>query len=105
MKVDTWGRQNGFCRLGMLLLPLLAIFLFPGVISTSAQSTGGRIRGTVTDPSGGAVSGAKVTLTNEATNIARDVQTGANGEHLFLEVPVGPCQINAPQHGSNEHVS
>ncbi len=104
MKVDTWGRQNGFCRLGMLLLPLLAIFLSPGVISTSAQSTGGRIRGTVTDPSGGAVSGAKVTLTNEATNIARDVQTGANGEYLFLEVPVGTYEIDVTQQSFKKYV-
>jgi len=88
----------------MLLLPLLAIFLFPGVISTSAQSTGGRIRGTVTDPSGGAVSGAKVTLTNEATNIARDVQTGANGEYLFLEVPVGTYEIDVTQQSFKKYV-
>jgi hypothetical protein len=104
MKANTWGRQSGLCRLGVMLLPFLAIFLFPGVISTRAQSTGGRIRGTVTDPSGGAVIGAKVTLTNEATNIAREVQTGVNGEYLFLEVPVGTYEIDVTQQSFKKYV-
>src|SRR5579859_383317 len=64
-----------------------------------AQSTGGRIRGTVTDPSGGAVVGATVTLINEATHATRDVQTGANGEYIFLEVPVGSYEIEALSKG------
>src|SRR6266849_3847826 len=104
MKVDTWGRQNGFCPLGMLLLPLLAIVLFPGVISTSAQSTGGRIRGTVTDPSGGAVTGAKLVLTNEANGTQRATESGASGEYIFLEVPVGSYQLEVNQQGFKKYL-
>ncbi len=104
MKASVCGRQNGLGRLNVLLFALLALFLFPGVISTSAQSTGGRIRGTVTDPSGGAITGAKVTLTNEATNIAREVQTGTNGEYLFLEVPVGSYEIDVTQQSFKKYV-
>src|SRR6202023_3312625 len=59
----------------------------------------GRIRGTVTDPSGGAVSGAKVTLTNEATNALRQAESGATGEYLFLEVPVGSYEIDIAMPG------
>lgn len=65
----------------------------------NAQSTSGRIRGTVTDPSGGAVVGATVTLINEATRSPRDVQTGANGEYIFLEVAVGTYEIDAVSQG------
>src|SRR5712664_857832 len=104
MKVDTRGRQSGLCRLGMVLLPFLAIFLFPGVISTSAQSTGGRIRGTVTDPSGGAVTGAKLQLTNEANGTQRDTESGASGEYIFLEVPVGTYQIEVSQKGFKKYL-
>ena len=64
-----------------------------------AQSTGGRIRGTVIDPSGGAVVGATVTLINEATHATRVVQTGANGEYIFIEVPVGAYEIDATSQG------
>jgi len=104
MKADVSFRQSGFCRLGVMLLSFLAIVLFPGVISTSAQSTGGRIRGTVTDPSGGAVTGAKVTLTNEATNASRQAESGANGEYLFLEAPVGSYEIDVTAPGFKRHV-
>jgi Carboxypeptidase regulatory-like domain len=68
-----------------------------------AQSTGGRIRGTVTDPSGGAVVGATVTLLNEATHATRDVQTGANGEYIFLEVPVGSYEIDVSSQGFKQY--
>jgi carboxypeptidase family protein len=69
-----------------------------------AQSTGGRIRGTVTDPSGGAVATATVTLINEATHATRQVQSGENGEYIFIEVPVGRYEIDATQQGFKKYV-
>ena len=64
-----------------------------------AQSTGGRVRGTVTDPSGGAVVGAKVELINEATNASREAASNSNGEYLFPEVPVGTYSVQIEQTG------
>jgi len=104
MKADNWGRRSGLRRLGTLVLPLFALSLFPGVRSTSAQSTGGRIRGTVTDPSGGAVSGAKLVLTNEANGTQRDTQSGAGGEYIFLEVPIGTYQLEINQQGFKKYL-
>src|SRR6184192_4568422 len=72
-------------------------------VTADAQSTGGRIRGTVTDPSGGAVVGATVTLINEATHATRDVQTGANGEYIFLEVPVGSYEVDLASQGFKKY--
>ncbi len=44
------------CYTSILLAAVLALFsLFISVSYSNAQSTGGRIRGTVTDASGGAV--------------------------------------------------
>jgi hypothetical protein len=79
------------------------VFL-PAAPYASAQSTGGRIHGTVTDESGGAVVGAKVTLVNEGTNAAREVQTSATGEYLFLEVPVGSYEVDVNQQGFKKYV-
>jgi hypothetical protein len=104
MRVDVSVRHSGFCRVSVVLLSLLAIVLFPGVISTSAQSTGGRIRGTVTDPSGGAVTGAKLVITNEASGTQRDTVSGANGEYIFLETPVGTYQIEVSQQGFKKYL-
>jgi hypothetical protein len=71
---------------------------------SGAQSTGGRIRGTITDQSGGAVASAKVTLINEATNVTRDTDSGGNGEYLFIEVPVGSYEIDVTQPGFKKYV-
>ena len=54
-----------------------------------AQSTGGRILGRVSDPTGAAVAGVKVTATNEATGVGFDTQTNESGEYGFPQVPVG----------------
>jgi Carboxypeptidase regulatory-like domain len=80
----------------------LAIMLAAAVFS-NAQSTGGRVRGTVTDSSGGAITGAKLLLTNEANGTQRDTQSGSNGEYIFLEVPVGTYQIEVTQQGFKKY--
>jgi Carboxypeptidase regulatory-like domain len=68
-----------------------------------AQSTGGRIRGTVTDASGGAVTGANLVLINEATNVGRETVSGSNGEYIFLEVPVGTYDVEVAQQGFKKY--
>src|SRR5882724_4329507 len=92
-------RNPVFSLIMIVALTALAVAPFAG-----AQSTGGRIRGTVSDPSGGAVAAAKVTLINEATNVTRDVDSGANGDYLFIEVPVGSYEIDVAQSGFKKYV-
>src|SRR5215472_7774208 len=72
--------------------------------SLYAQSTGGRIRGTVTDQSGATVATATVVITNQANGSQRDTQTGTNGEYIFLEVPVGIYQIEVNQTGFKKYL-
>jgi len=89
---------------GFLYLSFLA---FLGIVSTAnsiAQSTGGRIRGTVTDQSGATVTAANVVITNQANGSQRVTQTGANGEYIFLEVPVGTYEIEVNQTGFKKYV-
>lgn len=83
---------------------ILSIVLLLLTGRAEAQSTGGRIRGTITDPSGGAVVGATLSLINMATNISRETTTGASGEYLFLEVPVGTYEIDISQPGFKKFV-
>jgi hypothetical protein len=86
-----------------LSLAIVALAILVAAPWAGAQSTGGRIRGTVSDPSGAAVGAAKVTLINEATNVTRDAETGANGEYLFIEVPVGSYEIDVNQQGFKKY--
>src|SRR6266446_9519865 len=100
--VPFWQQGSQCCR-RILFAMVLAMAVCLGAPFAGAQSTGGRIRGTVVDPSGGAVPGAKVTLINEATHATREVQSGANGEYIFLEVPVGTYQIDATSQGFKKY--
>jgi len=65
----------------------------------SAQSTGGRILGRVSDPSGAVLNNVKVSATNEATGISRDTKTNASGDYVFPEVPVGTYTLSFDQQG------
>jgi hypothetical protein len=58
----------------------------------------------VEDPSGGAISAAKVSLTNEANGTQRDSKANATGEYIFLEVPVGSYEIDVEQAGFKKYV-
>src|SRR5882672_6252049 len=93
------------CCKSILWAAVLALFsLFISVSYSNAQSTGGRIRGTVTDASGGALVGANVVITNEATGVERNTATGSNGEYVFLEVPVGTYDVSANQAGFKKYL-
>jgi len=105
MKVDARFRQLlSLCCRSILFTTVLALAFCRAVPFAGAQSTGGRIRGTVMDPSGAAIAAAKITLINEATQATRDTQAGAEGEYIFLEVPVGSYEVNAQSPGFKKYV-
>ena len=68
------------------LVMLLAVPVF-------AQKFTSTIRGTVTDPTAAAVSGAKVTLKSEATGVSRTMNTNAAGNYSFPDIPVGSYRV------------
>jgi hypothetical protein len=105
MREDGWCWQSlRLCGTRICLLAVAVLALLAGAQSAGAQSTGGRIRGTVSDPSSGAVTAAKVTLISEATNVVREAETNATGEYLFIEVPVGSYEIDVNQTGFKKYV-
>ena len=64
-----------------------------------AQVDTGSITGTVTDPSGAVVSGAKVTLTNEGTGAALTTTTGTDGIYKFSPVHIGSYKLEVTSTG------
>jgi len=64
-----------------------------------AQTTFGSVEGGVTDPSGGVVVGAKVTLTNAATAASSTVTTGADGLYAFVNLEPGNYRLDVDQTG------
>src|SRR5437868_5807409 len=85
--VRFWGGR-------LLLVTAFCFVLFTLTANSSfAQIDTGSVLGTVTDSSGGRVSGATVTLTNEGTNAAVSTTTGDNGEYKFTPVKIGTYKV------------
>jgi hypothetical protein len=86
---------RGAGRLALIcLLALLA-----AAPATFAQAVSGTILGSVNDPSGAAVAGARITLTNAQTGFARTVTSGADGEYVAPSLPPGAYTISVEQAG------
>ena len=79
-------------------LPSFALTVF-AALSLFGQGTTSRSIGTVTDTSGSAVPGAKVTLTSEATNQSFSVSTAENGTYVFESVQVGLYTLTVEAQG------
>ncbi len=76
---------------------LLAVLLVTAS-SASAQFTAS-IQGTVTDPSGGAVAQAKVSLENLANHISAGTTTDTEGGYRFLSLAPGSYKISVEAKG------
>jgi hypothetical protein len=79
------------------LLALSALVIFSAI--ASAQVDTGSIVGTVTDPSGAVVGGAKVTLTNEGTGMSLTTTTGTDGVYKFSPVRIGTYKVETTAQG------
>jgi hypothetical protein len=62
-------------------------------------SDGGSVLGTITDPSGKAVAGAKVTATETATALKQTVTTDGQGYYVFQSLSVGRYDIEIDTSG------
>src|SRR6266576_1141514 len=92
------ANSSGMLR-GSLAVSTLLLVLFLSVPPLQAQVDTGSILGTVTDASGAAISGAKVTLTNQGTGAALSTTTGADGVYKFTPLKIGSYKVTASFQG------
>src|SRR3981081_3908557 len=78
-------------RIGCNVLLLVLVCLVAD--RTFAQTYEGRILGTVTDQSGGAVRNAKVTITNVDTGVSRELVTNETGDYVAPNLPPGVYKV------------
>ena len=64
----------------------------------TAQSTS-QLNGSVTDPSGASVDGARITLTDAGTGLQRTTTSNASGLYQFLDVPPSTYRVDASATG------
>ncbi|MBL8209931.1 MAG: TonB-dependent receptor [Bryobacterales bacterium] len=63
------------------------------------QTTTGEILGTVTDASGGVITGAKVAVRHIETNQSRETISQDNGSYRVLQLPVGSFELTVEKSG------
>ena len=91
-------RRGFFLRFLFLALAVPVMFVLTSV-SLHAQADTGSIQGTIKDPSGAVIPNAKVTLTNEGTNLALTVTAGGDGGYIFSAVKIGIYSVSAEIQG------
>jgi hypothetical protein len=79
-------------------IALAAVVLF-ATTHLVAQDFPGRITGTVRDPQGAVISGAKVKLQNTSTGLERSVESNENGDFNFSQLALGTYQITVSKPG------
>jgi hypothetical protein len=89
-----WTRRNSHTLLlstGLAILLLFATVLHAGITAS--------ISGTVTDASGAAVQGARVTATQVDTGVTTTLETNGQGFYSFQSLPLGKYTIAVEQKG------
>ncbi|MBI2677862.1 MAG: TonB-dependent receptor [Candidatus Koribacter versatilis] len=87
-------------RLRTLLAAFCVVsFLLLSTLNLSAQKITGDITGTVTDSSGAALTGAKVTAENTGTTETATVTTNDTGYYRLLNLPPGVYKLSATAPG------
>src|SRR5579864_3101233 len=79
-----------FARRSSLLFAVVFLLL-PGIARPQTGTTS--LRGSITDRTGGAIPGVKVTLKNAALSVERITTTGNTGQYEFLALPPGTYEL------------
>src|SRR5690349_22672669 len=91
--------MRNFVRMGCVLA--MAAF---AAWKAPAQQISGTIRGTVVDPSGGVVQGARINAKQTETGLTRTATTDHTGAYILLELPVGHYQLQIEAKGFQRYV-
>src|SRR5690348_3522621 len=81
------------------MIRILALLLALGGLISQAQTPLGTVTGLATDPSGSAVAGASVILTNRDTGVKLSSQTNQSGAYSFLNLPPASYTLAAEAPG------
>src|SRR5579864_6905912 len=78
---------------------LLFVFCLSIQLLWSQNISTGVVAGTITDPSGAVISGAKVTLADTATGIEHTATTNNAGHYVFVDVSPGTYIVTIAKEG------
>jgi hypothetical protein len=82
----------------------ILLLLAGGCSLVYGQGTSASLTGQVTDPSGAAVAGATVTVTNIDTNLTQSAKTSGIGIYLIRPLPIGNYTLTIEAAGFNRYL-
>src|ERR1700738_153623 len=91
--------RGSFCKISAYLWTvILGMFLLAVNQKSFGQDVNASLSGSVTDPSGAIIPGAKLTLTNENSGAQQNFQTDSGGEYKFPNLTPGiyDLSVTAP---------
>ena len=88
--------RHCLCGIALILLWVAPVW---------SQSSEGRILGTVSDASGAVIAGAKITITNVATNVSRQLVTTNAGEYVASNLEPGRYTVTVEATGFKKGAS
>ncbi len=86
------------------LIGICTILIFSHNIFAQSQASTGLIQGTVTDPNGSVVAGAKVNLKNNGTGLERTMMTNSDGFFSAPLLPLGRYTVTTEAGGFSKSV-
>jgi len=86
------------------LLVIILVGLAGSGLLAYGQGTSASLTGNVTDPSGAAVAGATVTITNTGTGLTQSVKTDSVGTYLLRPLPIGNYSLAINAAGFNRYL-
>ena len=97
----TIRQKLALCIVTQYMFPMrFQIFgLFFCILALHSQTPLGTVSGLAVDASGGAVTAASVTLTNNDTGVRRTAATNSSGAYAFPDLPPGTYRLGADAKG------
>ena len=96
---ETLYGENMTKHRNAICVMAVALGLLMGAAPSTAQTVVSTLRGRVTDPQGGVVSGAAVTARQMETNLTRSGLTDSLGQYLIANLPAGSYELSVEHAG------
>jgi Carboxypeptidase regulatory-like domain len=91
--VSSLSRRRSLVEIFALLLTILGSHSLAQTAGTAS------IQGTISDPTGAVISGAKVTAINTATQVSKTTTSGGNGLYSFPNLSIGTYSLEVQDSG------
>src|SRR6202030_1268412 len=105
LQVDAQGRLRSHRECLQMRIRSCVVFALLAHAGLWAQTAAvSQISGTVQDPSGAAIAGAVVRVTQTETGFTRTADTGTDGVYRLPELPVGPYKFEATKQAFGPYV-